>query len=382
MAEFVTPGFLQGKSPDNFHEIMRSVIPADIDLSEGGFAWDMTWPTALVAAKICEFVLPEVVKLIIPEYSYGEFLDEHAKGRGLDRRAATYATGVLHIEGEIGTVIQAGSLFSTAAVNDEPSVDYKVLTSVKMSDTTVTVPVQCTQAGTIGNAPANTIILVSSKITGIKSVNNPGAMVGGTDEETDESLIERILSYDRSQGNSFVGSVADYKRWAQEVDGVGSATVIPANSTSGLVRIIITDATGAAATGELCNAVYNHIMSPDDPEARLAPINANLTVVAPATVGIGITATVELEEGATIEAVQTAYMTALAAYLPEAMEDGEIKYSRVYAALSAVEGVNDFTNLRIGLAGSGISTYGTANVIITSYELPTIEKLSLTAGTV
>lgn len=382
MAEFVTPDFLQDKNPEHFHEVMRSVIPADIDLSAGGFVWDMTWPTALVASKVCEFIFPEVVRLIIPEYSYGEFLDEHAKGRGISRRAATYATGKLHIEGDVGTVIQAGSLFSTAAVNDEPSVDYKVLTSVRMSGATVTVPVQCTQAGTIGNAPANTIILVSSKITGIKSVVNPEAMVGGTDEETDESLIERILAYDRSQGNSFVGSVADYKRWAQEVDGVGSATVIPADNTSGLVRIIVTDATGAAATSELCAAVYNHIMAPDDPEARLAPINANLTVVAPATMGIGITATVELEDGATIESVQAAYMTALAAYLPEAIEDGEIKYSRVYAALSAVEGVNDFADLNIGPADIDPSNYRKTNVPITSYQLPTIEKLALTAGTV
>lgn len=74
---------------------------------------------------MCEFVLPEVIKLIFPEWSYGTFLDEHAKGRGITRRAATAAIGKITITGTAGAVIPAGSLFSTASVNGEPSVDFK-----------------------------------------------------------------------------------------------------------------------------------------------------------------------------------------------------------------------------------------------------------------
>lgn len=392
MAEFNTPEFLLGHSPDDIFQDMKNILPADIDLSEGGHAWNMTRPTALVTSKIYEFVLPEVIKLIFPEHSYGEFLDGHAKIRGLTRREATPASGVLHITGEAGTIIQAGNLFSTAAVNDEPSVDFRALTSARITSSgEISLRVQCTQAGTVGNAPAHTVVLVSSKITGIKSVTNPNPMSGGTEEESDEMLIERITVYDQSQGNSFVGSAADYKRWAMEVDGVGEAKVISATDTSGMIRIIITDGNGAPATVQLCTDVYNHIMRPDNPDERLAPPNANLTVQPPATMEIAVRATVELSEGATIESVKEAYRARLAAYLPLALEDGEIKYSRIAAALAATDGANDYSGLEFGVkkddpaaSGTGSITYGTANIPITTNQLPTVstEDLRLTSGTV
>lgn len=382
---FVTPGFLENRGQDQWHEEMKSIIPADIDLSEGSHGWNMTRPTALVAAQICEFLLPEVIKLVFPEFSYGEYLNEHAKCRNISRRAATAANGELTITGVAGTVIQAGSLFSSAEVNDVPSVDYRVLTSVKIPTSgTITAKVQCTQKGTIGNATANAIVLVSSRITGIRSVTNKEAVTGGTDEESDESLIARILEYDQSQGNNYVGSVADYKRWAYSVDGVGSATVIPAKDESGLVTIIITDANGDPATEQLCSEVYNYIMQPDDPDARLAPINTRLSVKAPSTMAIGITATVKLSDGATLDSVKEAYMALLVDYLATALDDGEIKYTRVAAALAAVEGANDFSDLQVGLKIGDTVNYGVSNIPITSSQLPTVaaDDLILTVGTV
>lgn len=385
MAEFTTPDFLQNHSPDQVFDKMAAILPSDIDLSEGGHAWNFLRPTALAVGEMYEFDLPEVVKLIFPEYAYGEFLDLHAKSRGMTRRAAAAANGVLTITGEVGTTIQAGSIFSTASVNDEPSVDYKVLTSVKIPGSgTVNVNVQCTQTGVVGNAPANTVVLVSSKITGITAVTNEKALTGGTETENDESLVDRITEYDKSMENRYTGCVADYKRWATSVPGVGSATVIPAQDTTGLVTIVITDSNGDPATEQLCKTVYNDIMQPNDPEARLAPINAYLSVVPPSTMAIGISATVELADGATIETVKTAYMAKLVIYLAEALDEGEIKYTRVAAALSAVEDVNDFAGLQVGIKSGDSVAYGTSNIAITSSQLPTIaaDDLILTAGTV
>lgn len=382
MAEFVTPEFLEHHSTEEIHKIMKNVLPDDLDLSEGGHAYNMTMPTALVVAELCEFILPEVIKLIFPEWSYGEFLDGHAKGRGLTRRAATAASGELTITGAASSVIPAGSIFSTAAVNDEPSVDYETTGEYTIpSSGSVTVEVQCTQTGIVGNAKENTVVLVSSKLTGITSVNNPAAITGGTEEEDDESLKERVSEYDKSQGDNYVGSPADYERWAMSVPGVGKATVVRAEDNSGTVTIILTDANGVAATEQLCTEVYNYIMRPDDNGERLANINASLVVVPPSTMAIGITATVELEEGASIESVKTAFLARLAGYLPEAMASKEIKYTKIHAALSATDGVNDFTNLKIGLPGE---TYGTVNIPVTTTQLPTVasDDLTLTSGAV
>ena len=385
MAEFETPIFLQNHSPAEVHALMKQVLPADIDTSQGGHAYNLTMPTALVIAELCEYVLPEVIKLIFPDTSYGTFVDRHAKARGMTRRPAVEAIGSLTITGAAKTVIPAGSIFSTASVNEQPSVDYETLEAVTIPESgTVTVDIRCTQSGVIGNTTENTIVLVSSRLTGIRSVTNEESVTGGTEKETDASLIQRISAFDNSQGDSYVGNVSDYKRWAMEVSGVGSATVIPAQDDTGLVTIIITDSNGAAATEQLCEAVYNHIMSPDDLDARLAPINAFLSVVPPATLQISIKVTVELVDGYTLESVKTAFMTRLANYLPVALDEKEIKYTRVAAVLAATEGVNDFAGLQIGLKTGDTVSYGTSNIPISNTQLPAIEAedLILTSGTV
>ena len=385
MAEFITPDFLENHSPDEVFGKMKKILPADIDLSEGGHGWNMTRPTALVIAELCEFILPEVIKLIFPEWSYGAFLDAHAKSSGMTRRAAIAATGELEIVGTAGTVIPAGSLFSTATVNNVPSVDYRVVETAKIpSSGSLTVNIQCTQTGIIGNTPSNTIVMMSSRISGVKMVNNPEAVTGGTEEEDDASLIQRIMEYDRSKGDSFTGSVADYKRWATSVDGVGSAMVIPAQDDTGLVTIILTDANGAPATESLCETVYNYIMKPDNPEERLAPCNASISVIPPHPIQISIKATVLLADDATLESVKAAYMDRLEAYLPVSLADGEIKYSRLAAALAATEGASDFFDLQFGVETDTGVDYGTSNIAVTEMQLPTIEAdaLILTAGSV
>lgn len=385
MAEFTIPSFLTEHSAEEVHELMKAVLPGDLDLSEGGHAWNFTFPTALVAAEMCEFILPEVIKLAFPEWSYGEFLDGHAKARGITRRAATAATGEVTVSGEVDTSIPAGSVFSTAAINEAPSVSYETLENAKIPESgSVTVKVQCTEPGISGNTTANTVVMVSSRITGVTAVTNAEPITGGTDEEEDESLIERVVEYDKAQGDTFVGSASDYKRWATSVQGVGEADVIPAQDNSGLVTIVLTDANGVAATEELCEAVYNYIMRPDAPDERLAPINAQLSVVPPAAVAIGVKATIELEEGATIESVTAAFRTQLVSYLPLAMADQEVKLTKVSAALSSTVGVNDFSDLQIGAKADNTIVYGTANIPITTAQLPEIaaEDIIFTAGTV
>lgn len=385
MAELVIPEFLQNCSVDDIHKKMAAIMPSDIDLSAGNHAWNMTRPTALAMAEMCEYYLVRTLELILPETSYGTFLEGQAKSRNLVRRAATAATGEITVTGKVGTPIPTGSLFSTAAVNDEPSVEYETTEPATIPESgSVTIAIQCTQTGIIGNTGANTVVLVAGKNTGITAVTNQEAITGGTEEETDESLRERIDEIDQSQGESYAGTPADYKRWAKSVAGVGEATIIPAQDDSGLVQIILTDSNGDPATTTLCEEVYNYIMQPDNPDARRAPIGAFLAVNPPATMTIAVKATVELKSGATIESVKTAYAARLADYLPEAFSDGEIKYSRVWAALAATAGVNDFTSLQIGVNNSGSVTYGTSNIKISENQLPTISEddLNLTAGTV
>lgn len=391
MANFETPEFLKNWSTEEVHAKIKQLLPADIDVSAGGHEYNMTWPPAAVIAEICQFILPEVIRVISPDASYGEFLTAHGRNRTVYRRSATAANGEITITGKENTVIPAGSLFSTAAVNDSPSVDYKTLEAVTIpSSGSITVQIECVNAGIAGNTMANTIVLVSSKLKDITSVTNEEEVTGGTEEESDESLIARIAEYDQSLGESFIGNIADYKRWAKEA-GAGEAKVIPAKDDSGLVTLIVTDPNGDPATENLREAVYNKIMRPDNPDERLAPVNSFLNVLAPATIAIGIKATIELETGSTIEAVKASFASQLALYLPKALEHKEVKFKDVAAVLAAVEGAYDFKDLQIGVHTESGITYSTSNIPIADNQLPSIDPgtrenpypdIILTSGTV
>jgi len=196
------------------------------------------------------------------------------------------------------------------------------------------------------------------------------AVSGGTEEEDDESLRTRIMELDAAKSVSFVGSVADYKRWSKEVAGVGEATVIPAQDDSGLVTVVITDSNGDPANTSLCNAVYDHIMSPGNPELRFTPPNARLLVTPPETIALSISAAVTIAQDSSMEAVLDSFLAQAQAYLATARADGEIRYTQIGKILAGTKGVYDYS----GLALNG----DVSNIDITKTQLPQISRESVT----
>lgn len=371
MDTFTLPQFLQNQSADEIHRRMLQSLPYDIDKSEGQFAWDYTRPTALEKSQFVEFQLSQAIQLITPRFAYGEWLDLHAETRGITRKGATFAEGIITVTGAEGITIPSGSIFSTESINGEPSVDFITVQDATISETeTVDIKIQCTVAGTIGNVPSNTIVLKSNNISKITSVKNADVLLGGTEEEDDESLRSRIMDYDKLQGVSFVGSTSDYKRWAMSVDGVGNAVVISAQDDSGLVTLIITDSEHNPGSDTLCQNVYNYIMRPDNKDERLAPVNAYLSVLPPQTLNFTVTAGVEIDGTTTIEEVKKAFFADMKSYLVTAADDNEVKYSRVYSILSKIKGVVDHKDLLINGSAS--------NIPITVEQLPTISLDDIT----
>lgn len=373
MADFPIPSFLENQSVEEIHERMLQQLPADIDKSEGGHPWNLTMPTAYEAAYMAEFVVVEAIKLIFPKYAqdYADVMEDHAETRGLERKAATYATGEITITGTAGTEIPEGSAFSTASVNGEPAVEFVTTETVIIPESgTVKVNIQAVEAGTVGNVPEGTIILKANQISAIRDVTNEEETTGGTEEESIESLQLRIIEYDAAQGVSFVGSESDYKRWALEVDGIGNAIIIPPTDDSGLITIVLTDANGDPANETLRTEVYNHIMRPDSPSERLAPINGgNIQVIAPETVEISITVTIETDGIVSINTIKESILASLKNYMVEAAQDGEVRYTKIGCVIARTNGVEDYKDL---LVNGGI-----ANITISNQQLPTIDAETL-----
>ena len=361
MADMMIPAFLQNQSFEEILNEMIGMLPADIDTSEGSHPYNLLAPTAYEKARMVEFVMVEAIKLIFPQYcvEYDEIVDHHAQMCGMTRKVAEKATGEITVTGDPGAVIEAGSKFSTVTINGVAGVEFETTEKATIGeDGAANIPIQAVEAGKSGNVSARTIILMSSTISGVNSVINNDSTSGGLEAETTAALVERIMDYEAAQGESFVGNPGDYKRWALEVQGTGGAQVIGAQDNSGLVTIVLTNANGEPAiTGdELCQAVYNHIMRPDNPAEKLAPCGARLEVVGPVTITINVMATVMIDNDlTTLDTVKTAFCEALKNYLISAANDGMIVYTKVGSLLSQVRGVEDYANLKINGSAENIA---------------------------
>lgn len=356
---FTPPPWYTGETAEQIQARMMKALPADIDNIEGGFPYDFTMPTALEEDELINFILIETLKIMFPAWSYGQYMDYHAAGVGLTRRAPNHASGTITITGVPGTQIPAGTVFCVPAVGDTPAIEYAtdalaVIGTASPGEDygTADATVTAVEGGLRGNVAADTIVIMASPITGVVSITNAEPITGGTVEETDDELYERIVLAEQSSGESYVGCDADYIRWAKEVSGVGTVLVDANYETDhpNYVKLIVLDSNGQPANPTILAAVYDHIMHPGNRAIeRLAPVGAILVVVAPGDnckldfVINGL----QTEDGATAADVAARFKTAIETYYIEAKEEGAVKWNRVHSIFTETEGVADFSALTV-----------------------------------
>lgn len=373
--EFLEPDFIKDNDPDTIQARMMANLPVDISSMPGDFAYDFTMPTAIEKAELIQFHLVRTLMLMFPMYAWGDWLDLHAQQVNITRKGAGYAYGMLTVTGAEGTVIAAGKVFCTAATDSASSLEYEATETVVIgAGQTEEVEVKARQPGTLYNVERNTVCLMRSPIKGVSSVTNPERITGGTDQEEDSALLERVMEAYQDRGYSFVGNDSDYIRWAKEVVGVGAASVIPEWDGPGTVKLILIDSNGQPANEHICEDVYNYIMRPDDRLQRKAPIGAILTVSSPDIIQVSYAATVELLDGYGLEDVKEAFLAGLLKYYDRASQEGEIKYTQIGSVLANTAGVNDYENLLLN--------GGTKNIKIHQYEFPVTLEASLESGVV
>lgn len=381
--ELEIPQFLENSSEDEIHEKMLGNLPEDIDKTEGGFPWDFTRPTAIELSELKEYVLVELLKSMFPatcEESY--LLDLHAATRGLNRKESISSIGQVQVTATAGTVIPLGYGFSTEADEDGNTINFISTEEVTVdSEGKAVIEIEAEDGGVSGNVGANMIVLSSGDESGeiidsITSITNPSPTKGGIDEEDDDTFRERIVEYDRSLENSYIGNIADYKRWALSIAGVGAVTVIPAQDDSGVVTLVILGQDGQPASQDILDEVYDYIMSPDDEERRLAPVNAKLAVTIPDIITVGVSAIIFYKNtdfnnvSATITKNIRNYLTG------DAISDGTIRLSKIRDIIYDTEGVYDYENVFLSLDGENVS----GNISLEHSEMPVAGQINLLEG--
>ena len=363
--EFILPDWLENCSSDVILQRMMDELPADIDKTEGGFPWDFTAPTALEVAELLQFHIPETLKIMYPMWAYGKWLDYHAQQVNIERKSATCATGVVHVTGTAGTIIPSGFRFAISTDGTTPAVEFATIDVQSISDEGYAdIEVVAVIPGVSGNVAAGTISVMSEPMSGIKSISNLESTTGGTPEETDNSLRERIQEIYAMAETSFIGCDADFRRWALEVDGIGDCIVVAAANGPGTVKLVLVDANGQPANEKLVQDVYDHIVSPKDRSKRLLPTACAELICAPATtIEINYTITgLVFDSTTSIEQIKTDFKTAIKAVYVEAKQKKILRYNDVRPIISDIAGVIDFNEFFID--GK------TSNIRLSSEEYP------------
>lgn len=280
-----------------------------------------------------------------PENLTGNDLDRYIFPRsGLERRQATFATGVLTITGT-GTV-QQGALFESGG-----GIQFAASETVTITGTGQ-VRVTCRVDGAAGNLPAHSITQMPVTLQGIAACDNPEPTAGGYDEEDDAAYYARYLLKIRTPATS--GNVYHYQSWALEVAGVGAVRVFPLARGANTVDVVLVDSLGQPAPEELVRQVQDYI----DPGSTgrgegQAPIGALCYVEAAERTEITLTATVSKLNTAEEETVTAGIREAVAAYLAGIVfQQAYISFARITDRMLDVEGVLDIQSLTVN-GGTG-----------------------------
>jgi uncharacterized phage protein gp47/JayE len=236
----------------------------------------------------------------------------------------------------VSVLVQGGTILSGERLaNPGTQMIYAVIGDVSLNSATVTATVRATKPGVLGNVDTGTVLsFVSPPDSVAKDTTVTSIVVEGVDPESTESYRERILErwLARPQG----GSYADYKSWAEEVDGVRNAYVysgwgeyaIPSSST-GQVFVYVesdVDADGIPSSA-LLTSVAEHIEGDGAGLANRRPVNTYVQVYPITRTGVDINI-----QGLTVDAedtsvVQDAIEDALSEFLLDRTPGGQAGYT-------------------------------------------------------
>jgi len=144
-----------------------------------------------------------------------------ASQKGIFRKDKSQARGQIKITGNDGMILPKG----TVIVRSRDGMRYLTSAHALIVKGEAAVSCICETPGVIGNSKADDSFVMSNTLAGIDSnVSMMGVgMTGGSDGESDASLIARYLDRVRHEPNG--GTLDDYRIWVEKIPGVSRAWI-------------------------------------------------------------------------------------------------------------------------------------------------------------
>ena len=243
-----------------------------------------------VAAQIYALYVQEewVARQCFPQTAVGEYLDLHASLRGVTRREAVRARGVLRFQTDKAAAnewtIPAGTVCMTAGLVRFQTEEEGV---IGVGETFADVPARAVEPGIGGNAAAGSVVTMSVPPVGVSRCINPEAFSGGLDAEGDEELRERVMDTYKRLPNG--ANAAYYRQEALSFETVVEASVIPRARGIGTVDVVV-----ATAAGTPDSTLLEELAAYFEERREIA---VDVSVLAPELRTVDVTVQVAPEEG-------------------------------------------------------------------------------------
>lgn len=331
---------------------------------KGDFPYDFAAATAIEVDKLNKEIKFVEDKLDV-ENLYDEELERYINQRtGIERKPATKATTKVIITGQKGALVEKGILVSSDELEFR-TIETKVLNDKGIAE----VKVECLEAGSKGNLPAEAIHTFPITVQGLQKVTNPGVIINGYDIEPDKDLRQRY--YDKIRTPTTSGNRYHYLNWAKSVVGVGDARVVPLWAGDNTVKVIIINSNKYEASEDLVNNVQEYI----DPNSEglgngEAPIGAFCTVVSATSKPINVEVIINKEDNYDLAQIKESIKEKIISHLKDiAFRKNMVSYAQLGAMILEVEGVLDYRDLSVN--------NGTTNINIGNEEVAILGEVIL-----
>ena len=289
---------LEAQNYDYWLNLMLDNVPNDIDKREGSIIYDAVAPAAMVSAQQ-SLSLANIIRETYIKTAQGEFLDYRAVEHGTNRYAATFTEVKAKFNDDDGNPVNVNVGDRFASIAESP-----IFYTVIKANGDGTAEMQAEESGTSANSYLGQILPVTPN-DNLAWAEIIEITIPARDEENDEHLRARLLNT-----NSWVaygGNVADYLDMTSKISDVGATQVYPVWNGAGTVKLVILNNDLMPASQTLIKKVKEEI-DPEDNETQgygLAPIDHQVTVVAPETFEVNITMNVTIAENANIDTIRT-----------------------------------------------------------------------------
>lgn len=217
----------------NVRDAFRQYLPGTDSALKNNFVTVTGKVLALVVYEL-ELRIQSLLPQLFMATATGVFLERHCGDVGIQRRAASAATGPVAATGAASTVYPAGIRFRSGA-------DIFVSTAAATSNASgdVNFTVKCIATGSSTNRVGGASIALADPVAqpSLSSSATIGAdgLGGGADRETDTSLRSRGLQRKRNPPQS--GALSDYERFVLAVPGVKRAWAFRIAGSPGAVVV-------------------------------------------------------------------------------------------------------------------------------------------------